>query len=352
MFRACGTLFLWLALLVGCGQLEVGIETTATPEPTATIIAVADVVTATIPPTTMTPTLKPTKLATAVSTATPTPTLTVTHPPTTTPTKLPLPPATQTAVATATTDPLPVIHHFTVVPQTVAPGETLRLNWEATGEYAEICVFQTGYGWYRECRQTAVSGALSWELDDLLQDDFAVELTVYQGEQQAGQGWPVQVICLDEATWWFFTPAPVNCPAAAAVTTSAAYQPFEHGWMLWLADSDVIYAFFDDNSFAQFYGYQLWGDVESGDGGIVAPQGYKAPVRGFGLVWRGEADGAAGGWVRDKLGWGLTSESGFQSQYQEDDYLNFSGIYVRDPAGRIIYLDPSLSSWSVYIQSE
>ena len=341
--RWFGLLLTGILLSCGCGQLEVGIEPSGQIEPTmiATKVAVLTMVPSTRE--LVTPTLQATMTATAtaesVATAEPSSTYTPMIPP---------PAPTNTAVSTATDVPLPEIYQFSVLPQIVEPRTSLKLNWDASGNRAEICFSQSGYAWYRECRETAVSGALSWELDDTLRDDFAVELSVSRGEQVVKEAILVAVTCSAKEDWWFFMSAPVGCPGADAVSTQAATQSFEHGWMLWLEAEDIIYVFFDDNTYAQFYGIQLWGDVETGDGGVVAPEGLVAPVRGFGLVWRGEADGATNGWVRDKIGWGLTAEFGFQTQYQQDTYASFSGIYLRDADGRIIYLDPSLSSWFVY----
>lgn len=351
-----GLLLTGVLLLGGCGQLEVGIEPSVQDEPTATTTEGAARTTATPTRERTAPTLQPVGKATSVPSHTVAPSATAEPSPTYTPT-LPPPAPTDTAVPAAptntavpaTTDvPLPTIHQFSVSPQTVEPRTRLRLNWDAAGDRAEICVFQNGYAGYRECRETAVSGALAWELDDMLRDDFAVELSVSRGEQVVIEAIPVAVTCPVAEDWWFFTPAPVGCPGADAVTTQAAAQLFERGWMLWLEAEDVIYAFFDDNTYAQFYGYELWGDTETGNGGVVAPEGLVAPVRGFGLVWRGEADGAENGWVGDKIGWGLAAEFGFQTQYQRDTHASFSGIYVRDADGRIIYLDPSLSTWYVF----
>jgi hypothetical protein len=353
--RWIGVFFLAAFWLVGCGQLEVGIESSPTPigEVAHTEEAMVPTETATEAPTSLaTPTLRPSQTATAAATATMTPSPTATPRPTNTNTPVPLlPTSTKTAVPTATVTLLPEIEYFSVEPQIVTPGSTLNLSWEASGDWAEICVFQVGYADYRDCRETAVSGALAWELDDSLRNDFAVELTVRRGDEQAGQGFPVTVSCLESENWWFFSPAPASCPIDEATETAAAFQFFEHGWMLWLESGDVIYAFFDDGTFAQFYGYQLHGDTESGNGGIEAPDGRVAPIRGFGLVWRGEADGAEGGWVRDKLGWGLYPESGFQAFYQGQRFYDYVGMYVTDLKGRVIFVNPLHVSWYVYSES-
>lgn len=340
-----GALLLMAVWLVSCGQLEVGMEVSGTPAVTPVSAELVTVPTATAAPRlTLTPTV--TATPTAVSSPTPTPTTKMTASPTATAAP-PVP--TNTAVAAFTPTPLPPqVHFFSVTPQTVEPGAVLQLAWEAAGDRAEVCVFQVGYTGYRECRETAVSGNLTWIVNDGLRDNFAVELTVYRGEEQAGQGLRVTVVCPAAEAWWFFTPAPPGCPATEAVTTQAATQFFEHGWMVWLEAGDVIYTFFDDGSYALFYGFQLHGDGNTGDGGVKASAGLVAPVRGFGLIWRGEADGAESGWVRDKLGWGVATKFGFETQFQTDQYERFAGVYLRDSQGQIIYLDPSHGRWTVY----
>jgi hypothetical protein len=122
--------------------------------------------------------------------------------------------------------------------------------------------------------------------------------------------------------------------------------------MLWLEREDVIYAFFADNTYARFDGSQLQGDIETGDGGVVPPAGLVAPIRGFGLVWRGEVEGMANNWVGEKLGWGLAPEFGFETRYQPDIQPTHTALYLRDGDGRIIYLDPSLSAWSIYEEAD
>ncbi len=343
--KISGIVFLIL-LLTGCGQLELGIETPSpansagllpTPTPTAT---------STVP----TPTLKPPVQTTAVSD--PTPVTTATNTPT------PLPPATATPTttptrlinnpnpATATPAPWPEIFLFSVAPQNVQPGAALSLSWDALGDSAEICLVQ---GTSRDCRETAVADTLIWQLPAEIRSDFYVEIVVTRGEKVDRKQTPVYVSCSANNDWWFFASPPTNCPQGEVINTQAAMQTFEHGWMLWLGAEDVIYVFFNDSTMTQFHGDQLLGNTETGDGGVVPPAGFVAPIRGFGLVWRGETTNTPVPWIQDRIGWGLTPESGFETLYQYDTN---GGFYVRDDNKRIIYVLPSFATWSVFQQDD
>lgn len=267
----------WLA---ACGQLEFGIETKVTagrPIVTTQVVA-TQVVTATGQPS-VTPTAVVTDLPTP--TAAPTQTQTPTALPTLSPTPRPYTPPAPTATAT----PAPQINRLAVSPLIAQPRELLTMSWDARGEQAQLCVLQPSYmvHQYWECQDAPLSGTRTWLLNDALRQDFYVELQVTLGGQTATESVWIDLQCYNAADWWFFVPAPDGCPAADPIDTQAAVQRFEHGWMLWLDEPNTIYAFFDDGYYAQFYVSPVLGTPEPGDGGVVAPDGFFAPVRGFGL---------------------------------------------------------------------
>ena len=102
----------------------------------------------------------------------------------------------------------------------------------------------------------------------------------------------------------------LGCPRAEGFTTSAAWQPFEQGLLLWRGDRNLIYILLGDNN------WSLTGDTwEEGDDpfdpAIIPPPDLFQPQRGFGKVWR-EQPG-----LRSTLGWALTQEEGFTAIIQE-----------------------------------
>ena len=103
---------------------------------------------------------------------------------------------------------------------------------------------------------------------------------------------------------------PLGCPKSLAITSPAAWQPFENGLMLWRQDLNLIYGVGPDE--AWFITGDTWRDGDpSNDPSIIVPNGYYQPERGFGKVWR-ERPG-----VRAALGWGLTDEVGFTATIQD-----------------------------------
>jgi hypothetical protein len=77
-------------------------------------------------------------------------------------------------------------------------------------------------------------------------------------------------------------------------------EPFEHGTMIWRADTRQIIVLFADGT-ATIY-RDRWQAGDPLGGTETAPPGRYAPVRGFGLLWMSEPA------VRDRLGWALAPE--------------------------------------------
>lgn len=101
--------------------------------------------------------------------------------------------------------------------------------------------------------------------------------------------------------------AQLGCPLTSPPTTLAvtgATQRFENGAMLFLVGPpDAIFVLFPDGRFQRFDDtYDEATDPESG--GETPPEGLLGPIRGFGKVWRENAE------VRAALGWALNAEQG------------------------------------------
>ncbi|MDQ6694935.1 MAG: hypothetical protein M3014_11045 [Chloroflexota bacterium] len=97
-----------------------------------------------------------------------------------------------------------------------------------------------------------------------------------------------------------------------------AYEPFEHGAMLYISrttyvQEKLIYVLFDDGTMQQFD--DTWREGDAVNGGLTAPRNLYEPVRGFGKVWR-EGTGAR---VRERLGWATAPEAGASGTYQRFD---------------------------------
>ncbi len=135
--------------------------------------------------------------------------------------------------------------------------------------------------------------------------------------------------------------------------TQAAYQRFERGTMVWLNSFDMIIVFYDQGGWAAFADQYTEGDVINvGE----PPAGLIAPVRGFGELWMTNNE------VQDRLGWGVSIETAFSTEYQffqsrQDamfDFIDlgwFDGSIVRMAAPDVkAWLPASGPAWSVVQQ--
>lgn len=146
-------------------------------------------------------------------------------------------------------------------------------------------------------------------------------------------------------------PEPLYGDGRSSIDTAiaTAYQPFEHGAMLW-TENDYgyyfdrqVYVLYDDGNYERYV--DSWDDSQPvDDPSIIPPSGFYQPVAGFGNVWR-EMPG-----VRDRLGWATEPESPSAGEIQpfergemiwresEDHIWVFYGDRFRAPAG----------DWGVY----
>jgi hypothetical protein len=81
---------------------------------------------------------------------------------------------------------------------------------------------------------------------------------------------------------------------------------------------------------------------------VDPPQDRYAPHSGFGLVWRGDVQESPG--YRERLGWALEQEFGYQTTWQCDDArpsggLSWQTCHIGGPQGEVIVLHP-LGGWS------
>jgi hypothetical protein len=113
----------------------------------------------------------------------------------------------------------------------------------------------------------------------------------------------------------------LGCPSSGhprirsqAWDVQTAYQPFEHGTMVWSSQMGwlarpVIFVLFENGSFQDFQD-EYDPAVDPVDGGETAPTGLVQPKLGFGKVWREEPG------VRDALGWAVAEETPGPGRYQ------------------------------------
>lgn len=138
--------------------------------------------------------------------------------------------------------------------------------------------------------------------------------------------------------FFFGLPTGDICPGTPT-TTQAAYQPYERGFMLWLADSGDVWVFvspaapqsrphwvrFSENNYAGFPD--------------AAPQqpppGKIQPINGFGRVWH-NLTGYTGQKISAELGWATASESGYAATRQVWGRTSHAHVYLSVPNGGVV----------------
>lgn len=160
-------------------------------------------------------------------------------------------------------------------------------------------------------------------------------------------------------------PAPTFPPFPTPTVTdiSAAFQPFERGFMIWLGDRHRIWIAACCTSTIPLGGRWLSFEDAFQDGmperdpSLVPPPGLYQPVRGFGLVWRTLSDYAYGGSLRELLGWATAPEQGYTAhvEYQPGGYFDPDGHFIgrpgnwtiNTPDGKRYYFHEAGPAWSL-----
>ena len=242
----------------------------------------------------------------------------------------------------------PIIDFFEANVEVADPGDTIELSWSTTNVvsttiYHLFPTGQLGTFWH-----VTPSGTMTYTIDPGARNQTNFLLFASnEGNQWTSAGVHIVLTCPDT---WFFAPAPDICPAAAALVSAAAEQHFEHGVMLWVAEQDRIYVLFDDDqsttAWAAFE--DVWEEgMPEDDPTIIPPPGFFQPRRGFGLVWREQMSNSM--LVRDRLGWAVDMESGYETAVQATSYSEYNDLYIRAADGNVWRLVTEHSDWEKII---
>lgn len=133
-----------------------------------------------------------------------------------------------------------------------------------------------------------------------------------------------------------------RCPLTQD-TIWAAYEPFEHGHMVWRSDTREIYVLYADGSFEIYQDTWLEGDPV--DISVTPAPGLHAPVRGFGNLYARHAP------VRERLGWATAPEAGYTMWVETirggSGRYPATSAYFTLPDNRVVNLYPFTSTWEI-----
>lgn len=126
-------------------------------------------------------------------------------------------------------------------------------------------------------------------------------------------------------------------PTALVSQIQVAEQQFENGRMFWLQPTQEIWVLVnasgatDHGQWLVFEDLFVEGEVEI-DPELTPPASLIQPRRGFGKLWRTNPE------LRDAVGWALTPEFGFVTnyEYRPGGYLDSTGKYVPGPGVHVL----------------
>jgi LysM repeat protein len=225
----------------------------------------------------------------------------------------------------------PVVVEFDVSPRVINTGDPITIEWEVRGAN-DVHIFS-----YHSLQRFA-SGRVSEE--PFLPPSGSI--TVYAPEVLTSIRYSLGFSPADPDHWatvqincaepFFADPGDLQaCPAGPVETITVAYQPFEHGFMIWRPDlaSQTIWIYLEDSPGGHVF-------IDEWDGETITfdedpPDGLVQPVRGFGKVW------VENEWVRQSLGWGTADEVGYEMELQQTQtaynaYYHFHSL----PDGRLV----------------
>lgn len=115
-----------------------------------------------------------------------------------------------------------------------------------------------------------------------------------------------------------------NPPNTSVITTAAAFQVFQNGYMLWTAHDERIYVFYQKtNGTYDLYVVDAYRSLPDNPVADPVPAGLVKPIRGFSRVWGNFPA------VRQAIGWALQPEQGYTAT-------------VTTTAGTPVYYGPRL----------
>jgi hypothetical protein len=337
--------------LTACNTVQIIVE--RTPTPSASALATEPRLTLTHVAITETPTLPATTPAPDTDTpAPPTPTSVPTSTPTT---RLP--------AISASATPLPAF--LSASPAQIRPGEAITLTWSVP------VLDMAGYGYGLSPYPPDLTQHLGWDFvstsspampasgsmvittsTELNRVTTQLEFQLSLWSKPPGQATSIldvvtttvqvlgEPVCSE--AWFFDNPPTYACPSYPPIYSNAATERFEHGRMIWVEVTDVFYIFFDPVGqnkavFQQFAVPLALKPGASADNrvGETPPAGLVEPVSGFGLLWRGEVEGADN--VRAALGWAVEPEYAYDTAVQcEATFSSNWSCYLLGPANDVI----------------
>lgn len=162
-------------------------------------------------------------------------------------------------------------------------------------------------------------------------------------QQQPPQQQPVQPAVSCSMQWFFTQPRPATCPSGPPLTSAAALEQFQQGYMIWIGEQNAIYVIYDSQTQPRWQVFDdtfVDGMMEYDPGWGEGPPYTYQPKRGFGKVWRERGE------VRQRIGWSVREWS---EPYTAQVQVAADGsIFIQESRGGVFNLIPNGVDWKRY----
>ncbi|GAB5493674.1 MAG: hypothetical protein Phog2KO_38890 [Phototrophicaceae bacterium] len=244
--------------------------------------------------------------------------------------------------ATRPFDPnAPRIDFFTSDPIFVAPGATLTLFWSTRNVDSAVIYRVDSTGARSQVYNVVPDGNLEINTSSAERGTLRYALAIGEGADYVEEILVVPLECPDE---WFFIPAPAQCAEDEAISTRIIDMQLERGRMLYIEETDTIYALFNDG-LATAPGWLSYGNRYDPEIHPArdenAPPEFIQPLNELGFVWRGDAD------VRNRLGLGLSDAIEFEGFIQTSGTGNNETTYISGSTGIVLQIEAGEDVWQI-----
>ncbi len=234
----------------------------------------------------------------------------------------------------------PRIEFFTSDPLAVEPGATVTLFWSSRGVNSAVIYRLEPDGTRAEVYNVGPDGNLPIDTARSDRGVLRFQLAIGEGTNYSEDVLTIPLQCPVE---WFFAPPPSDCASTAPIETRIIDQQMERGRMIYIEETETVYALFNDGqqptwtSFRNRYDPAIHAARE-----VDAPPEWIQPVDELGYVWRTDND------VRVRLGLGQAEGidvNGFiQSAPAGRDRET---LYISGANGVVVQIPPGNQSWQV-----
>ncbi|MDQ7027763.1 MAG: hypothetical protein Q9P44_19655 [Anaerolineae bacterium] len=233
----------------------------------------------------------------------------------------------------------PRIEFFTSDPLAVQPGSSVTLFWSARGVDNAVIYRLDEDGSRTQAYNVAPDGNLPLSTRSSDRGDLRFLLTIGEGINYTEQEILIPLQCPID---WFFSPPPEDCADNAPLETAIVDMTMQRGRMVYIQDSDVVYALFNDGQQPSWIRYENRYDPEihpSRD--ESAPPDMLQPLDQLGFIWRSDND------VRTRLGLGLQEAITIDGFVQTSTLRGEEVVYISGANGVVLQILPGSEIWQV-----